>query len=62
MRDAFAIEPRRRSELRERTVVVVDDVMTTGSTGAEIAAVLRQAGAARIELWVLARTPRPADA
>ena len=61
VRGAFAIEPRRRSEIRGRTVALVDDVMTTGSTAAEIAHVLRHAGAARIEVWVVARTPRPAD-
>jgi len=61
VRGAFAIEPRRRSEIRGRTVALVDDVMTTGSTAAEIAHVLRHAGASRIEVWVVARTPRPAD-
>jgi ComF family protein len=62
VRGAFAVEPRRRHELTGRRVAVVDDVMTTGSTAAEIAQVLRQAGAAAVEIWVLARTPRPADA
>ena len=62
VRGAFAVEPRRRAELRGRHVAVVDDVMTTASTAAEIAAVLRQAGAATVEIWVLARTPRPGDA
>ena len=47
VRGAFAVEPRRRAELRGRHVAVVDDVMTTGSTAAEIAGVLEQAGAAR---------------
>ena len=59
VRGAFAVEPRRRGELAGRHVAVVDDVLTTASTAAEIAAVLRQAGAASIEIWVLARTPRP---
>ena len=62
VRGAFAVEPRRRGELRDRHVAIVDDVMTTGSTAAEIAAVVRQAGAATVEVWVLARTPRPGDA
>jgi len=62
VRGAFAVEPRRRAELRGRHVAVVDDVMTTASTAAEIAAVVRQAGAATVEIWVLARTPRPGDA
>jgi ComF family protein len=61
VRGAFAVEPRRRDELRGRAVAVVDDVMTTGSTVAEIARVLKQAGAARVEVWVVARTPRPDD-
>lgn len=62
VRGAFAVEPRRRAELIGRHVAVVDDVMTTGSTAAEIAGVVRQAGAATVEIWVLARTPRPGDA
>jgi hypothetical protein len=32
------------------------------STAAEPARVLKQAGAKRVEIWVLARTPRPEDA
>ena len=61
VRGVFAVEPRRRGEIAGRTVALVDDVMTTGSTAAEIARTLRQAGAARVEIWVVARTPRPAD-
>jgi len=38
------------------TVAVVDDVMTTGATLDEIAATLKQAGAARVINWVVART------
>ncbi|MGH8796091.1 MAG: ComF family protein [Caldimonas sp.] len=60
VRGAFAVEPRRSNELRGRDVTVVDDVMTTGATGAEIARVLLDAGAANVDLWVVARTPRPA--
>jgi len=37
-------------------VAVVDDVMTTGATLDEIAAVLKKAGAARVVNWVAART------
>lgn len=36
-------------------VVIVDDVMTTGSTISELAQVLRKAGAAQIEVWCCAR-------
>jgi ComF family protein len=37
-------------------VAVLDDVMTTGATLDEIAAVLKKAGAARVVNWVAART------
>lgn len=60
VRGAFAVEPRRRAEIAGQRIAVVDDVMTTGSTAAEIARVLKQAGAAHVDVWVLARTPRPA--
>ncbi|MFL6661526.1 MAG: ComF family protein [Rhizobacter sp.] len=58
---AFAVEPTRRAELRGRRIAVIDDVMTTGATAAEIARVLRQAGAAAVDVAVVARTPAPAD-
>jgi ComF family protein len=38
------------------SVAVVDDVMTTGATLDEIAAVLKRAGAGRVMNWVVART------
>jgi ComF family protein len=38
-------------------VAVLDDVITTGSTVGEVARVLLKAGAARVDVWCLARTP-----
>ena len=38
-------------------IALVDDVMTTGATASAAAAALRRAGAARVEAWVVARTP-----
>jgi ComF family protein len=58
VRGAFLVEPRRAGELRGRDVALVDDVLTTGATAAEIAGVLKQAGAARVQVWVVARTPK----
>jgi ComF family protein len=37
-------------------VAILDDVVTTGSTVRELAQVLREAGAERIEIWAIART------
>ena len=59
VRDAFAIEPRRLGELRGRKVTLIDDVMTTGATAAEASRVLLHAGASEVNVWVVARTPRP---
>ncbi len=59
VRGAFAIEPLRLRELRGKCVAVVDDVLTTGATAAEITRTLLQAGTASVQVWVLARTPRP---
>ncbi len=38
-------------------IALVDDVVTTGATGAEIANCLLNAGAASVSLWALAKTP-----
>jgi len=38
-------------------VAVVDDILTTGSTVSELTTVLKTAGAARVDVWVCARTP-----
>ena len=57
VRDAFLVEPRRVHVLRGKDVAVVDDVMTTGATAAEIARTLKQAGARSVQLWIVARTP-----
>jgi ComF family protein len=43
--------------LHGRRVAVIDDVMTTGATLAELARTLGNAGAAWVENWVIARTP-----
>ena len=38
-----------------RRVILVDDVVTTGSTATEAAATLVAAGATRVEIWAVAR-------
>jgi ComF family protein len=55
---AFAV--RKDANLRGRTVVLVDDVLTTGSTANGCAKVLLKAGAERVEFVSWARVVRPA--
>jgi len=57
LRAAFMVAPAQRSWLAGREVTLVDDVMTTGATAHEAAKTLMRAGAAAVDLWVLARTP-----
>jgi ComF family protein len=49
---------RSRSRLTGRTVLLVDDVLTTGATCSAAARVLKQAGAVRVVVSVVARTER----
>ena len=44
-----------------RHVALVDDVMTTGATAHEATRTLLAAGATQVDLWIVARTPAPAD-
>ncbi len=54
VRGAFAL--RRAEHVQGRRVLLVDDVMTTGMTADECARVLKDAGAARVEVFTLCRT------
>lgn len=50
--DAFAVGERLE---RLSAVAIVDDVVTTGVTGSELARVIRRAGVRRVEVWACAR-------
>jgi ComF family protein len=54
---SFAIAPRAR--VRGASVLLVDDVYTTGATARGCAAALASAGAAVVDVWTLAHTAPP---
>lgn len=56
LRHAF----RCRVRLSGEHVAIVDDVMTTGATADAVATILKAAGAGRVSVWAVARTPDPA--
>jgi ComF family protein len=52
VRNAFVVN----SNFKAKHVAIIDDVVTTGSTVAELSHVIRQAGAEIIEIWCCAKT------
>jgi predicted amidophosphoribosyltransferase len=52
---AFAVEKSARIRVKGRNLIVIDDVLTSGATADACARVLRRAGAARVDVLVLAR-------
>jgi ComF family protein len=57
LRSAFMVDARRRGSLQGLRVALIDDVITTGATARQAAAVLLRAGATAVDAWALARTP-----
>jgi predicted amidophosphoribosyltransferase len=60
VRKAFDVHPRWLAKLKGRTVLLVDDVLTTGATVEACAGALQRAGAAHVDVLTLARVVRPA--
>ncbi len=54
LRGAFILH----SQLTARHIALVDDVVTTGATAAELARTLKRGGVDRVDVWAVARTPR----
>lgn len=59
VRAAFSIPAGRVGTVAGRSILLVDDVFTTGATVDECARALKGAGAARVEVVTLARVPGP---
>lgn len=57
---AFALAP--EPSVAGLHLALVDDVLTTGATAHTLASLLRNAGAARVDVYCLARTAKPGSA
>ncbi len=58
VRGAFSVDPKRLSKIKDRRIVLVDDVMTTGITLAECAMALIKSGARQVDVLTMGRVVR----
>lgn len=58
---AFVVPPNRREQVEGRRVLLIDDVLTTGATAHACARALKAAGAAQVNLAVIAKVRAGAD-
>ncbi|HYI46976.1 MAG TPA: ComF family protein [Allosphingosinicella sp.] len=61
VRGAFRVNPRRKAEVKGRSVLLVDDVYTSGATANGCARILKRAGAARVDILCWARVVKGVD-
>ena len=59
MHHAFALAS--DASVKGRHLALVDDVLTTGATAQALALLLLDAGASRVDVYCLARTPKPGE-
>jgi predicted amidophosphoribosyltransferase len=57
MHERFALNGGGASVIRGQHILIIDDVMTTGSTIHSLAATLKQSGAKQVSAWTIFRTP-----
>lgn len=58
---AFQVSARKANKIKGKTIILVDDVLTTGATLSAATKALKRAGAAEIRVLVLARVVRASD-
>jgi ComF family protein len=55
MQGAFRVNAAQRENIKNKHLILIDDVLTTGATAEACAGVLKRAGAARVDVLTLAR-------
>lgn len=58
VKKAFSANPKRAEQIKGKSIILIDDVYTTGATVKECAKTLLDAGAARVDVLTLARVVR----
>jgi ComF family protein len=56
--NAFSTPNRYQSLIKDKHIALVDDIMTTGSTLRSASKILKDSGACRVDLWIIARTAK----
>ena len=60
VRGAFHVSSKAKQKLNGKTILLIDDVMTTGATVEACSRTLKNAGATKVNILTLARVVRPA--
>ena len=55
--NVFSINPDKIDLIKNKHIVLIDDVMTTGATLSVVAELLKDFGAQSVHNWVILRTP-----
>ncbi len=55
VKGAFGLNPHYREHIKGKTIVLIDDVLTTGATVNECSRILLSAGAKKVNVLTLAR-------
>jgi predicted amidophosphoribosyltransferase len=56
-RDLFRVRKKQRKLIQDSHIALIDDVVTTTATTRCLSELLIAAGARRVDIWALARTP-----
>lgn len=57
LRQSFSINPSHKLKIVNQHLALIDDVVTTTATARTLSELLLKAGAQRVDIWALARTP-----